>query len=109
MTERRSSPISRANHIAAAVLPAAVGPQITRTGTSFRASTTRDACALLLPAKAALELRPAQLHDRRTAMHVVRGQPGVAERDEERAHLALRELVACLDRRLACDRCREAF
>src|SRR6478672_4623303 len=84
---------NRAHNVAAKVFPAAVGPQITRT--TGRASS--------LAAKAALELGPRQLHDRRAAMDVVRRQLGLTERDEQSAHLACRQLVARLDRRLAGD------
>src|SRR6476646_2162402 len=87
----------RASHVAAAVLPPAVGPQMTRIGSS------------LLPAKATLELGPGELHDRGAAVHVVRGKLRVAQRDEERAHLARRKLVAPLDRGFARDGCRESF
>jgi hypothetical protein len=55
----------------------------------------------LLSAKAALELGPGELHDRRPSVHVVRGQSRVAECNEERAHFALRKLVARLYRGLA--------
>ena len=37
-------------------------------------------------------------------MNVVRGEPGVAQRREERAHLSLRKLFSRLDRSLAGDR-----
>src|SRR4051812_26542552 len=93
-----------ASRMAACVLPAAVGPQITRMASPCAASP-----APLLPAKAALELGPRELHDGGAAVHVVRGQARLAECDEERAHLALRELVARLDGRLARDGRREAL
>src|SRR6478672_7989206 len=89
----------RAHSVDAYVLPAAVGPQITRT--TGRASS--------LAAKAPLELGPRELHDRRPAVDVVRRQLRLAERDEQRAHLAGGELVARLDRRLAGDGRREPF
>ena len=44
------------------------------------------------------------MHDRRSTVDVVRGKRRVAQRDEERAHLARRQRVARLDRRLARDR-----
>src|SRR3954447_3398889 len=84
-------PACRASRSASPVFPAAVGPQMTRMG------------AALLSAKAALELGPRELHDRGSAMHVVRGRLRVAERDEECTHLAGRQLVTRLDRRLARD------
>jgi len=68
---------TRVSAMAVAVFPPAVGPQMTR-------MTSR-----LLSAKAALELGPGQLHDRRPAVHVVRRKTCVAECDEECAHLAL--------------------
>src|SRR5438045_2497662 len=88
---------SRDNHVATAVLPAAVGPQMTRIGSS------------LLTAKPTLELGPGQLHDRGASVHVVSGKRRVAQCDEQRAHLAERQLVACLHCRLARDCCREAL
>src|SRR6185436_8726146 len=54
--------------------------------------------------EASLNLVPGELHDRRAAMDVVRGELRIAKRDEQRAHLARRERVARLDRRLARDR-----
>src|SRR5260221_11797344 len=86
-----------ANHTAAKLLPAAVGPQMTRIG------------ALLLSAKATLELGPGELHDRGPPVDVVRRQSRLGERNEEGPHLALRELVTRIDARLACDRRREPF
>src|SRR5258705_7764300 len=80
-----------ASRSASPVFPAAVGPQMTRMG------------AALLSAKAALELGPRELHDGGPAVHIVCGKRGVAERDEQRTHLARRELVTSLDRRLARD------
>src|SRR5215217_6518258 len=64
----------RANHSAAKVLPAPVGPQMTRIGS-------------LLSSKATLELGPRQLHDGRAAVHVVRRKRRLAQRDVQRAHL----------------------
>src|ERR671921_2155917 len=81
------APRRSARASAAADLPAAVGPQMIR----------RSA-----PAKAALELIPRQMNDRRASMDVVRRKRRAREREEERAHLALRQHVSRLDRRLAC-------
>ena len=61
-----------ASHAAIALFPAAVGPQTTSTSSS---------------AEAALNLVPPELHDRGTAVHVVRGKRRVAEGDEQRSHL----------------------
>src|SRR3954469_18904704 len=80
---------SRDNHVATAVFPAAVGPQMTRIA------------SLLLSAKATLELGPGQLHDRGASMHVVCGQRRVAQCNEQRTHLTQGQLVACLHRGLA--------
>src|SRR6478672_325530 len=77
-----------ASQRAIALFPAAVGPQMTRMSAT---------------SKAAVELIPRQLDDGCAAMHVVRGQRGVAQRDEQRAHLARRELVPGFDRCLARD------
>src|SRR5690348_15632737 len=81
-----------ASAIARADFPAAVGPTMTRMTSSRRASGAT---------KAALHLAPGELHDRRAAMHVVRREPRVAQRDEERAHLVGRERVPRLHRGLA--------
>src|SRR4029079_3587181 len=78
-----------ANHIATVLLPAAVGPQITRTSAS---------------AETAVKLVPGQLHDRRATVDVVRGKRRVAQRGEQGTHLRGRQRVAGLDRRLASDR-----
>src|SRR5260221_971818 len=86
-----------ANHIAAKLLPAAVGPQMTRIG------------ALLLSAKATLELGPGELHDRGPPLDVVRRQSRLCERNEEGPHFALREFVTRLDGPLSCDRRRDSF
>src|SRR6476661_7943629 len=80
---------------AAYVLPDAVGPQSTgTTGTS-------------LTPKTSLELWPGELHNGGPSVHVVRGELRIAQRQEERTHLSLRELVASLDGRLAGDGGRE--
>src|SRR6185503_13681750 len=68
--------------------PAAVGPQMMRS---------------LSPAKAALDLVPGEMNDRRATVDVVRREHCVAKRCEERPHLALRELLASLDGRFAGD------
>src|SRR5687767_4676318 len=83
------APYSRVRLAAIADLPAAVGPQITRT---------------LLPAKPSVQLVPSDLHDRGPPVHVVRGQLRVAERREQGAHLRNRKGVPGFDRCLACDR-----
>ena len=57
--------------------------------------------------ESALDFVPGEMNDRRAAVDVVRGKLRVAERREQRAHLALRELLARLDRRLARDSRRE--
>src|ERR1700693_4992214 len=80
--------------IATADLPAAVGPQITRS---------------LSPAKAPLYLVPGEMNDRGAAVHVVRGERGIPQCREERAHLPLRQLLASLDCRLAGDGGRESL
>ena len=61
-----------ASQSASAVLPAAVGPQ-----------TTRTTGALLAP-KASLELRPRELDDGGAAVNVVRGKRSGVERTERR-------------------------
>src|SRR5688500_17208695 len=81
-----TAPCSCAMAIAIADLPAAVGPQMTRT---------------LLPSEAPFELIPGDLHDRRSTVHVVRGKRSRRERDEQGPHLAGRQGVAGLDGRLA--------
>src|SRR6185503_10776182 len=81
-------------HMATALLPAAVGPQMTR---------------ISAPAESALNLVPTELNDRGAAVHVVRGQRRVAERDKQRAHLAGGERVSRLHRRFARDGCRESL
>src|SRR5262249_45273243 len=86
--------IRDASHIATALLPAAVGPQIT---------------AISATAESALNLVPCELHDRRAAMNVVRRQFRIAERDEQRTHLPGGKLVAGLDRGLARDGGRQSF
>src|SRR5674476_24409 len=58
-------------------------------------------------AKPALDLGPGELHDRAAPVHVVRRERGRHEGDEERAHLARREDLPRLDRRLAGERRRE--
>src|SRR5260221_4682035 len=65
--------------------------------------------ALLLSAKATLELGPGELHYRGPPVDVVPRQSRLGERSEVGPHPALRELVARLDGRLACDRRRESF
>src|SRR4051812_20145015 len=83
-----------ASHIASAVLPDAVGPQMT--GMIGGSGIQRSA-----PTKAPFELIPRQMNDGGPAVHVVRGQLAVAQRDEQRAHLLLRHRVACFDCGLA--------
>src|SRR4029453_1953336 len=58
----------------------------------------------LLSPEAAIELIPRDLHDRRSAVHVVRWQGGAGETHVERLHLSGRQDVTGLDRRLAGDR-----
>src|SRR5204862_1975462 len=89
--------VRSASQSASRVFPADVGPHTTGIATA------------LLPTKAALELGPRELDDRRAAMDIVRRKPRLAERDEQRAHLGRRELVPCLDRGLARDRGGEAL
>src|SRR5688572_22642680 len=84
-----SAPCDSASAIAIADFPAAVGPQMMRT---------------LLSSETSLELIPRDLHDRRPAVHVVCGQRRRCESDEQRLHLAERELIARLDGGLARDR-----
>src|SRR5512141_946126 len=86
------APYSRARFAAIPDLPAAVGPQMTR---------------ILFTAKPTIQLVPRQLHDRRAAMHVVRGKLRVTQRCEQRSHLALRKHFPALDRRFAGNRRRE--
>src|SRR5258708_10474839 len=81
--------------MAIALFPAAVGPQMTATTSA--------------PPEPPLKLFPGQLYDGRATVHVVRRQGRIAQSDEQRAHLARRELVARLDRRLARDRRRESL
>src|SRR5689334_19210220 len=83
-----------ASSMASADLPAPVGPQMTRT---------------LLASETSIELIPGDLHDRGTAVHVVRGQRGIGETDVERLHLRRRQNVAALDRGLARDRRRQSL
>src|SRR5437868_6631903 len=87
-----------ASHMATADFPAAVGPQMTGT-TRARAEPVVSA-----PTEATLELIPREVHDGGTAVNVVRRQRAVAQRDEQRAHLRLRQRVAGLDGRLARNR-----
>src|SRR5688500_18995941 len=89
-----TAPWRAARASAMADLPAAVGPPMTRT---------------LSPAKPALALVPGQLHDRRSPVHIVRGQGGGAEGQEQCAHLAEGEDIARLDGRLACHRSGESL
>src|SRR6185503_7589529 len=95
-----SDGVSSASRSAIAVFPAAVGPQMT---------STSPRSVELFAAEASLNLVPRELHDRRAAMHVVRGKRRIAQRDEQRAHLSRRQRVARLDRRLARDRRGESF
>src|SRR5438309_3860673 len=74
-----------------ALFPAAVGPLMT--GMKECSST----------AKAALELVPGEMHDRRAAMDVARGQLRSGKGDEQRAHLAGGHDITRLDCRLARD------
>src|SRR5688500_4694756 len=83
-----TAPYRSASARASDDLPAAVGPQMTRT---------------LSSAKSAIELVPRELHDRGASVHVVRRETRRRERQEQRAHLARREDVAGLDGRLARD------
>jgi hypothetical protein len=80
------APYSRASVAAIEDLPAAVGPQMTRT---------------LFPSKSPLQLVPRELDDSRAAVHVVRGEFRITERCEKCPHLALRERFARLDGGLA--------
>src|SRR4029450_4886910 len=84
-----TAPYRSASSMASADLPAPVGPQMTRT---------------LLSPEAPIELIPRDLHDRRSAVHVVRWQGGAGETHVERLHLSGRQDVTGLDRRLAGDR-----
>src|SRR3954464_14289569 len=81
-------PVDSATLSAISDFPAAVGPQMTRTSA---------------PAETSFKLVPGDLHDRRATVHVVRGQRGIAERNEQSAHLAERQLLPCLDGCLARD------
>src|SRR3954471_7323338 len=83
-------PVRSASSRPIAVFPAAVGPQITPT-TSASSETT-------------LKLLPGELDDRGPAMHIVRRQRRVAERDEQGAHFAGGQRLSGLDRRLAGNR-----
>src|SRR3954468_17901061 len=76
-----------ASRIATALFPAAVGPQMTRTGSASSEAT--------------LNLVPRELHDRRSAVDVVCGQGRVAKCDKQRAHLAWRERITRFDRGFA--------
>src|SRR4051794_6973952 len=78
-----------ASQSASRVLPAAVGPH------------TTGMTGALLATKTALELGPRELNDRRATVHIVRGQPRLAERDEQCAHLAGGQLVTRFDGSLA--------
>src|SRR5690606_39800557 len=89
-------PWRSASRRAIADLPAAVGPQMTRSARS--------------PApEASLELIPRKVDENRPSVHVVRGQGAAPEVAVECAHLVLRECVACLHGRLARNRRREQF
>ena len=79
---------------AIADLPAAVGPQMTRT---------------LSPAEAPLNFLPGEMHDNRSAVDVVRGELRPGECHKKRAHLGLAELIASFDCRFARDSCRKAL
>src|ERR1700674_260805 len=81
----------RASAIATPDLPAAVGPQMTRSGSS----------ATLLAPKPSLDLVPGQQHDGRPSVHVVRWQRSTGQREIQRLHLRQRELITALDSRLA--------
>src|SRR5512133_2650231 len=81
-----------ASHIATALFPAAVGPQMTRTSASPETS---------------LNLVPRKLYDRGATVHVVRGERRIAESDVQRAHLAGRQRVSGFDRGFARDGGRE--
>src|SRR5512132_1702347 len=64
---------------------------------------------VLAPAKTTLQLLARQLHDRGTAVHIVRRQVGGEELQQELAHLLLRERLARLHRGAAGERRREAL
>src|SRR5690242_4231613 len=78
--------------MASVVFPAAVGPQMMRSSAST---------------KAALDLVPGEMHDRRAAVDVVRRERRGGEGDVQRAHLTERERIASLDGGLAGERRRE--
>src|SRR5690349_1727517 len=59
-----------ASHIAMALFPLAVGPQITPTSVAVNS----------VAAESSVDLIPRELDDRRSAVHVVRGKRGVAQR-----------------------------
>src|SRR5438309_10611310 len=78
-------------HIATLLFPAAVGPQTTSTSITSA------------PTEPPLNLVPAELHDRGPAVHVVRGEGRIAQRNVERAHFARRQCISSFDRGLARD------
>src|SRR5688572_26283170 len=90
------APNRSASASAIADLPAAVGPQITRSSSTRSDEESRRSAA----AETSLDLVPRQADDRGPPVHVVGGERRASERDEERAHLACGELVAGLDRGL---------
>src|SRR2546423_913832 len=83
-----------ASRIASADFPPPVGPQMTRIP---RMVTARRSSA----PEATLDFVPGEMNDRRATVNVVRRQLGIAERREQRAHLALRKLLPGFDRGLA--------
>src|SRR2546428_4052260 len=90
------------SHIAIADFPDAVGPQMT--GMLASADGGRGAEAeggASASSEAALELIPRKLHDSGSAMHVVRGQPALAQGDKKRPHLLRRQRIARPAGRLA--------
>ena len=69
----------------------APAPRATSRSRSCPPRSGRRSTAISAPAEASLNLVPGQMDDRRAPVHVVRGKGRVAQRDEQRAHLARRQ------------------
>src|SRR5690606_13027881 len=89
-----AQPFRAAIRSAIADLPAAVGPQMTR---SARSSAP----------EASLELIPAEVYEDGAAVHVVCGKPAAPKVAVESLHLVMRECVTSLHRGLARNGCRQ--